>query len=162
MAHCNCKEREESIQRAMRCGLTEDDAVKVRRIALTLHRWFELECGDGNEYGSWCITRGKKEPFIGPLPIANAVRPRVFIHDETGNPYLEKHFYGQRKDARDDVFYEKLPDRETGARKRLDGIMANYPHLRAYIQGDCRGGTIYLCKPEDATDSLYTRGVFVA
>lgn len=27
---------------------------------------------------------------------------------------------------------------------------------------DPRGGTIYLCKPEDANDSTYNRGVFIA
>lgn len=128
------RERFESIERAKRCGLTEEDAVAVRRIALTLHRWFELECGDGNSYGSWGIER----------------------NEETGIPYFIHH-HGSFPTTR-----RRIADRETGARKRLDKIMAKYPGLRAYIQGDCRGGTIYLCKPEDATDSLYTRGVFIA
>lgn len=128
-------ERFESIQQAQRCGLSYEDAVAVRRIALTLHRWFELECGDGNNYVSWSIER-----------------------DETTNiPYMVYHQFTERYPER-----VKVSDRETGARKRLAKIMEKYPALRAYIQGDCRGGTIYLCKPEDATDSLYTRGVFIA
>jgi hypothetical protein len=139
------RERFESIARAQKCGLTYDDAVALRRIALTLHRWFELECGDSNDYVSWCISRGRKVDG-------------VFANDDSGKPYLEKHIHkGQPR-----VHYIPLPDRETGARKRLDKLMAKYPQWRAYIQGDCRGGTIYLCKPEDATDSLYTRGVFIA
>lgn len=133
------RERFESIQRAMQCGLTEADAVAVRRIALTLHRWFELECGDSNQYVSWVIERDEK----------------------TSIPYMVRHFYGEGNGTRS-MYRTRIPDRETGAHKRLDRIMGQYPTLKAYIQTDCRGGTIYLCKPEDATDSLFTRGVFIA
>lgn len=128
-------ERQESIERAMRCGLTEEDAIAVRRIALTLHRWFELECGAYNGL----IERDER----------------------TGIPYYWRtnHSYVDPHDPR---ARHRIADRETGARKRLERIMAKYPDLRAWIQTDPRGGTIYLCKPEDATDSLYTRGVFIA
>ena len=123
------RERYESIDRARRCGLSHDDAVAVRRIALTLHRWFELECGDGNG----CIERDRDTDIC------------YWLSGRTGARF-------------------RIPDRETGARKRLDKILARYPDRfwKAYIQTDPRGGTIYLCKPEDATDSLYTRGVLVA
>jgi aryl carrier-like protein len=30
-----------------------DDANTLRRAEKTLHRWAELECGDGNNYASW-------------------------------------------------------------------------------------------------------------
>ena len=133
----NTKERYESIERAKRCGLSENDAVAIRRIALTLHRWFELECGDGDSNSSWMIERD----------------------DNTQVPYFVRHVYRNGNSA---VYRRRIPDREAGARKRLDKLMANYPSLRAWIQTDPRGGTIYLCKPEDATDSLYTRGVFIA
>ena len=133
------RERFEAIERAKRCGLSEQDAIALRRIALTLHRWFELECGDGNSYGSWAIERD----------------------EETEKPYFIHHHY-QHGNGKDSMTRRPIPDRETGARKRLDKLMAQYPKLRAWIQTDPRGGTIYLCKPEDATDSLYTRGVFVA
>ena len=33
------------INRVVRCGIAEDDAWKLRRIAMTLHAWGELECG---------------------------------------------------------------------------------------------------------------------
>jgi len=129
------RERIEAIERAKRCGLSEEDAIAVRRIALTLHRWFEYECG--MDHG--LIERDEK----------------------TGIPYFWRtnHSY---LDPHDPRARHRIADRETGARRRLDKIMSRYPALRAYIQGDCRGGTIYLCKPEDATDSLYTRGVFIA
>lgn len=133
------KERFESIERAKRCGLTEPDAMVLRRIALALHRWFELECGDGNNYGSWSIERD----------------------EETEIPYFVRHHY-RHGQGQDTVTRYRVADRETGARKHLDVLMQKYPSLRAWIQTDPRGGTIYLCKPEDATDSLYTRGVFIA
>lgn len=139
------RERFESIERAKKCGLSEVDAIALRRIALTLHRWFELECGDSNDYASWSITRGVKIKD-------------VFTYDDDGKPYMEWHYHQGPPVPK----YRKLADKETGARKRLDKIMSRYPSLKAYVQGDCRGGTIYLCKPEDATDSLYTRGVFIA
>ena len=37
-----------------------------------------------------------------------------------------------------------IADRETGARKRLAVIMARYPHLTAYVQGDPRGCALYI------------------
>ena len=39
------KERYEVLSRLERAGISYEDANKLRRIALTLHRWSELECG---------------------------------------------------------------------------------------------------------------------
>ena len=39
------KERFEVLDRLQRAGVSYEDANKLRRIALTLHRWNELECG---------------------------------------------------------------------------------------------------------------------
>ena len=47
------KERAEVIDRLARIGIGYDDAQRFRRIAMKLHRWHELECGD--DYG--CIER---------------------------------------------------------------------------------------------------------
>lgn len=41
-------------------GVSYEDADKLRLIERTLHRWAELECGDGNEYGSWMIERDEE------------------------------------------------------------------------------------------------------
>lgn len=38
-------------------GISTDDAYSLRRISMTLQRWHELECGDGNDHGSWAIER---------------------------------------------------------------------------------------------------------
>lgn len=64
--------------RLVQAGITMPDADQLRRIAMTLHRWHELECGDGNAHGSWCVARGKK--------INGA-----FEYDDNGKPFMEYH-----------------------------------------------------------------------
>ncbi len=81
--------KRESIGRLTEAGINYSDAVTLRRISMTLHRWHEMECGDGNNYGSWCITRGFK------------LNGHDFTHDDDGAPYLEHHHYmhGHGKDS---------------------------------------------------------------
>ncbi len=66
-----------------------------------------------------------------------------------------------------------IPDRERGALKRAAAIMARYPHLWHYQQGDPRGCALYvgryldlpsgtnLSDPRPVLESYYTRGVAV-
>src|SRR5229473_2010097 len=70
-----------------RAGFSYDDATALRRISMTLHRWHELECGDGNQYGSWAIVRGRKSKAF-------------FDYDYDGAPFMEHHHYlhGKGKD----------------------------------------------------------------
>lgn len=117
-------------------GISIDHACELRRIAMTLHRWHELECGDGNDYASWCITRGKKTG-------------KVFEYDESGKPYLERHAHTANVPT-----YTLIADRERGALRRMAGIMANYPGLVAYVQTDPRGASLYI--GEGLTDSNYS------
>lgn len=132
------------------CGMTLADAEQLRRISMTLHRWHELECGDSNDHASWSITRGRKVDG-------------VFEHaDESGSPFLERHYH--RGDA--SAHYTAIPDRERGALKRLAAIMAKYPILQSYVQGDPRGASLYILRPGDvpegaSVDSCYSRGVAV-
>lgn len=53
------------------------------------------------------------------------------------------------------------PDRETGALRRLATIMARYPSLAYYVQGDPRGAALYIGAPDQMTDSRYSQGVAV-
>ena len=60
----------------------------------------------------------------------------------------------------------KVADRETGALKRLNKIMAKYPLLSAYVQGDPRGASLYILRPNDVPEgklpeSYYNRGIAV-
>lgn len=128
--------RAECIVRLVKIGIAESDAWKLRRIAMTLHRWHERECGtDGG-----CIERD----------------------ETTQKPYWLSSY--QRSDGR--CARWPIPDRETGARKRLAKVMAAYPDLSAYIQGDPRGAALYILRPGDVpkgepVDSFYSRGIAV-
>src|SRR3990167_5933489 len=94
-------------------SITFDDANTLRRAELTLQRWHELECGDGNDYGSWAIERddnGDGPPFM-------VYHHYHWTRDETTGQQVN-HATASRT---------RIPDRETGARKRLSQIMARYP-----------------------------------
>lgn len=130
-------------------GITAVDAVELRRIAMTLHRWHELECGDGNAHGSWCIARGKKD------------KGGAFEYDDNGKPFMEYH-----SNAANGARYSRIADREKGAQKRLAKIMARYPGFTAYVQGDPRGAALYILRPGDIAEgadvsSCYSRGIAV-
>ena len=146
------KHKYDSVAALVGLGISYDDATALRRISMTLQRWFELECGNGNGHGSWCVTRGNK-------------RNGEFMHDDDGKPYLEQHHYlhGRGKDY---VTYSPLADREAGARKRLGKIMRRYITLAAYVQTDPRGAALYILRPGDVLagediSAYYSRGVVV-
>ena len=130
-----------NFDRLMNQGISYNDAVALRSISMTLHRWHELECGDGNNYASWSIVRGSKAG-------------KTFEYDDNGKPYIERHPHTENKPS-----YTLVADRERGALKRLQAIMANYPTLQAYVQTDPRGCALYI--GQDLTDSNYSHGVAV-
>lgn len=133
-------------------GIDRSTADTLRKISNTLQRWHEKECGDGNNYGSWAIVRGRKNG-------------KAFEHDDNGEAYMKHHHYrhGQGKDS---ISYTKIADRENGAKKRLEAIMANHPTLTAFIQTDPRGAALYILRPGDVPDgedqlACYSRGICV-
>ena len=151
---------QDCLARLAALNISRDDASALRRIAMTLHRWHELECGDGNAYSSWTITRGRKETRHGQYAGGHGAH-YVFIYDEAGKPYLENHPHSSNE-----AHYSAIPDREKGALKRLAAIMAAYPALTSYVQGDCRGASLYILRADDIPagvniDSCYSRGVAV-
>src|SRR5262245_23737431 len=81
-------------------GFTVAEADALRRISVTLHRWHELECGTGEGQTTWSIERDGDEPDSKPYK-------RV--------QYPSAHGYVDRR--------WPIPDRETGARKRLQAII---------------------------------------
>lgn len=137
----------EMIQRVKALGISDSDAWSLRRISMTLHRWHEMECGDGGPYGSWTIARGKKVDG-------------AFEYDDTGKPFKEIHYNSSAK-----VAYHSVADRETGALKRLRLIMAGYPALWSYVQGDPRGASLYVGRHDDVKGrdltTCYTNGVAI-
>ena len=137
------KERYEVLSRLEKAGISYEHANALRRISMTLSRWGELECGDSNEYGSWAIERD----------------------EATEMPYMVHHRYmhGQGKDT---VHRTRIADREKGALKRLQAIVAQYPEFIAYHQTDPRGCAVYLVRKSDVPegtdiDSVYSRGIAV-
>jgi hypothetical protein len=121
----------ECIPYLVKAGIEVSDAYALRRIAMTLHRWSELECG---------VDGGGIE------------------RDETTGKVC---WYDSRTRQR-----WPYPDRETPALKRLAAIMARYPMLGYYIQGDPRGASLYILRPGDIpegehAESYYSNGVAV-
>jgi hypothetical protein len=137
------KQRDEVLGQLTDAGIRYADACALRRISMTLQRWGELECGDGNDYGSWAIERD----------------------EQTDKPYMVHHHwgYGQGKAT---TTRRPIADREKGALKRLSAIMAQYPGLSAYHQTDPRGAALYILRPGDvpegkAADAYYNNGIAV-
>ena len=121
----------ECIPPLLRAGIAPDDAIALRRIAMTLHRWHELECGTENGAIERDETTGKTN----------------WISAVSGRRW-------------------STPDRETGALKRLAKIMARYPALTSYVQGDPRGASLYILRVGDVPtggdiNAYYSRGLAV-
>src|SRR3990167_10385477 len=65
---------------------TFDEANTLRRAQLTLHRWAEMECGDGNDHASWAIERDEvtQIPYFVTYPHNGPVRRRRIADKEAG------------------------------------------------------------------------------
>lgn len=111
--------------------LTFDDCLVLARAERTLHRWYEGECGDGNDYASWAIERD----------------------EETGKAY--KHVYPHTRDS----YRVSIPDREAGALKRIKRVCETND-LHFYVQTDPRGCALYV-STEPLDSSNYTNGYAV-
>ena len=127
------------LNRLQSIGIGEEDAFALRRISMTLHRWHDLECGDGNGY----IER-----------------------DESTDKPIYVNCNASYMSANDPRCKYAIADRERGALKRLDAIMTRYPHLTSYVQGDPRGAALYILRPGDVpegkdVDAYYSRGIAV-
>jgi len=142
----------DSVEALLKAGIGFEDAKALRRISMTLQRWFELECGNSNNYGDWAIVRGRKEG-------------REFVHDDDGAAYMERHHYMHGK-GQDYTTHTKIRDAEKGARTRLAVIMTRYEGFHAYVQTNPRGAALYILRPGDLRDGdqidcVYTRGICV-
>jgi hypothetical protein len=123
-------------------GFTAEEAESLRRISMTLHRWYERECGDGHG----CIER-----------------------DETTNrpywrPYWHQAMSGRRYPIQD---RERGAEKRLKAivDRRNDENPEHVP-LSYYLQTDPRGASLYLIRPGDvpygaSVESYYSRGVCV-
>lgn len=120
-------------------GFTQDEAEKLRRISMTLHRWHEMECGTDNG----CIER---DEATGKTFWLNAMTGRRFP-----TPDRET---GARK---------RLAAIMEARALRVGG---GHVTLAAYIQTDPRGAALYILRPGDVPEgkepeSYYSRGLCV-
>lgn len=102
-----------------------DNVWIFRRKAMTLHNWFEKECGDSNNFASWCIERDPQtdKPFLVTYPNSGKTHQHA------------------------------IPDMEKGARKAIAKLCTELG-LFFFIQTDCRGLSLYLSR-EEMTDTDY-------
>ena len=91
-----------------------DDVLSLVRAQSTLHRWSELECGDGDGRVSWGIERD----------------------ENTGKPYM-------LRVGPDWQWKYPIPDREAGALRRVAAICQRNG-LHFYHQTDPRGCSLYV------------------
>lgn len=170
-------------------GVSTEDATALRRISMTLRRWYEMECG--TDQGAierdqkWAIERAAwpradKMRWWDGAKWAGATERRTYSDKEranyanaTGNLPIDAAWrdtgskpYLTRENDNGPRSRWLIADRETGACKRLVKIMARYPSLRIYLQTDPRGCALYIIRPGDvpdgvAVDTCYSRGVAV-
>ena len=139
------QDRYEIISRLEKLGFSYAEANALRRISMTLQRWFEMECGTENAAGS-SISIERDE-------------------NGEGKPFQRIQFMGMGGRWVDQR--HPIPDREAGARRRLAEIMASRKRrLLAFVQTDCRGAALYILRRRDikkgeSVCSIYSRGVAV-
>ena len=130
-------------------GFTREEAEQLRRISMTLQRWYEKECG--NEYG--CIERDEKTGRPHWLTANTGRRSHYPMADlEAGALKRLRRIIDRRNDA---VLMSGAP---------ID--VTNPPLLRTYVQTDPRGAALYIIRPGDVpagatVDSCYSRGICV-
>lgn len=126
------------LNRMRDAGFSYAELKQLLRIERTLQRWGEMECGDSNDYASWSIERD----------------------ETTGKPFKCVYWH------KGETTRTPIPDREAGALKRLQKIMASHPDFVAYHQTDCRGCQVYIVRksdiPADAKlENCYNIGIAV-
>jgi hypothetical protein len=127
-------------------GFTREEAEALRRISMTLHRWFEHECngniqrdgddGEGKPY--WCYSG------CGPNPAERRYR---IADRETGARKRLARIISARNDRETEAFHCLAP-------------------VSAYIQTDPRGASLYIIRPGDVPDgkdvnAYYPRGICI-
>lgn len=126
----------------LQLGFTSEEAEQLRRISLTLHSWHELECGTDR----YAIVRGRWDR-----------EKQEFIYDDHGFPFYE--FAGGSGQSR----YQRTPDRESGALRRLRAIVEarnkrNLPiqHTTETCPGKpCGSGCSHIERPAGFAVSFY-------
>lgn len=137
--HSSGKRMADIIARLTRLGITPEDSWSLRRAAMTLTNWHIGQCGNSSAHSSWAIVRD----------------------DETEKTYMEIIPHNGNR------YRVAIPDREAGARKRVEKILSKYPGLHYYVQTDPRGASLYVVEQKTLDlyqrpiDEIYNQGVAV-
>ena len=121
-------------------GFSTEEAVKLRRISMTLQRWYELECGsDGG-----CIERD----------------------EETGLTYWRSEYSGRRTRCPDRETGAVHRLRDIINARNVRQSHTEEPFLNYYLQTDPRGAALYILRPQDIPEgkdlaSYYSRGICI-
>ena len=123
-------------------GFTDTEANQLRRISMTLNRWYELECGTEAGY----IERD----------------------EETGKPYRVHEYRGKQyrtTTADRETGAVKRLQAIINARN-IRQPRADDPLLSYYLQTDPRGAALYILRPQDVPTgespaAYYSRGICV-
>jgi len=125
------REISETVLRRFGVWVDPRNCATLRRASMTLHRWAEQECGDSNDYASWCIVR-----------------------DDDGKTYRETYPHTGK------VRRERIADRESGALRTAKRICdANGLHF--YHQTDPRGCALYVSTEPLNDQNYPSRGVAI-
>ena len=122
-------------------GFTREECEKLRRISMTLQRWYELECGINNG----CIERD--EATGKPYWLNSMTMKQYPITDrERGALRRLAAIIGQRN-------------------HRMTSVPNSFS-VSTYIQTDPRGAALYIIRPGDVpegavVESYYSRGICV-
>lgn len=132
----------------LQLGFTTDEAAALRRISMTLRRWYELECGDGYGYIERDETTGR--PY---MRTDRGTRYRV-ADRETGAIKRLKAIIEARNSRTPPLSVVMLKDR------------AAPDTLSTYLQTDPRGACLYILRPGDIPEgkdpaAYYTRGICI-
>jgi len=135
------QEKQWMIEALQRIGIALEDIQQLRRISMTLRRWFELECGTGTDTVSESVER-----------------------DETTDKPYRRVQYMSRSGWIDKRY--PIADREKGAMKRLEVFRAKYSSIIFYVQGDPRGCALYALTSDkvpagEDVGAVYNRGIAI-
>lgn len=146
-------------------GFTSEEAEALRRISMTLRRWYERECGD--EYG--CIERD--EATDKPYWLSSHSGRRTPIADrEAGAVKRLKGIIAVRNTR---VSAEQIVCPNCGQWQLIDCLnecikrkLAPCRKVWHYLQTDPRGAALYILRPGDVPEgadvqSYYSRGICV-
>lgn len=123
-------------------GFTYAEANQLRRISMTLQRWYELECGTDAGY----IERD----------------------EGTGRPYMVREYRGKQYRVitadRETGAIKRLKAIINARNTRQAWLV--HPTLSYYLQTDPRGAALYILRPQDvpageSPAAYYSRGICV-